>query len=146
MVKNPPENFPRLSPLLFYNDIPAALDWLAKSFGLERRNAIPGPDGSIMHAEMQLKDAVIMMGPPSEDRSTRSAADLPAVNQSLYLYVDDVDAHFQQARAAGATIVSEPEDMFWGDRIYNARDSEGHHWCLAQAVKAVAPEDMKPPA
>jgi PhnB protein len=68
-----------------------------------------------MHAEMQLKDAVIMMGPPSDERETKSAADLPAVSQSLYVYVDDVDAHCRQARAAGATITSEPEDQFWGD-------------------------------
>ena len=145
MPQNPPENFPRLTPLVFYNDVATALDWLAKSFGFEKRVVMPGPDGSIIHAEMQLKDAVIMLGPPSDERQTKSAADLPAVNQSLYIYVDNVDAHCQQARAAGATITSEPEDQFWGDRIYNARDGEGHHWCFAQHVKEVAPEDMKPP-
>jgi PhnB protein len=85
MPQNPPENFPRLTPLVFYNDVATALDWLAKSFGFEKRVVMPGPDGSIMHAEMQLKDAVIMMGPPSDERETKSAADLPAVSQSLYV-------------------------------------------------------------
>ncbi len=145
MPANPPEGLPRMIPFLFYNDPGAALDWLAKAFGLETRMTMPGPEGQIMHAEMQLKDAVIMMGPPSDEQGSKSPADLPGVNQSLYLYVDDVNAHYQQAKAAGARIMSEPEDMFWGDRMYYAQDCEGHHWNFAQHVKDVAPEDMKPP-
>lgn len=145
MPKNPPEGSPRLSPLLTYNDIPAALDWLAKAFGFEKRMAMPGPDGSIMHAEMAIADAVVMMGPASGEAGRKSPNDLGAVNQSLYVYVDDVDAHFEKARAAGAKIVSEPENQFWGDRSYYAQDPEGHHWNFATHVKDVAPEDMKPP-
>ena len=146
MPQNPPEGFPRLVPHLFYNDLPAALEWLAKAFALEPRMSMPGPDGSIMHAEMSLEDAVIMMGPASVEVGARSPADLPAVNQSLYVYVDNVDAHFARAKASGAKIVSEPTDMFWGDRMYYAQDCEGHHWNFAQHVKDVAPEDMKPPS
>jgi uncharacterized glyoxalase superfamily protein PhnB len=145
MPANPPEGMPRMIPFLFYNDPRAALDWLAKAFGLETRMTMPGPEGQIMHAEMQLEDAVIMMGPVSDDVGSKSPADLPGVNQSLYLYVEDVNAHYQQAKAAGARIMSEPEDMFWGDRMYYAQDCEGHHWNFAQHVKDVAPEDMKPP-
>ncbi len=146
MPKNPPQGMPRMTPYLFYSDLPAALAWLRKAFGFEQRMAMPGPDGSIMHAEMELADAVIMMGPASDQRGTKSPKDLPAVNQSLYVYVDDVDKHFERARSAGARIMSEPEDMFWGDRIYYAQDCEGHHWNFAQHVKDVAPEDMRPPA
>ena len=123
-----------------------ALEWLGKAFGLEKRLAMPGPDGELVHAEMQLADAVVMMGPASDENQTGSPRDLPAVNQSLYLYVDDVDAHCQRARAAGARILSEPTDMFWGDRMYYAQDCEGHHWNFATHVKDVAPEDIKPPA
>ncbi len=146
MPQSPPEGFPRLAPYLFYNDLAAALEWLGKAFGFETRMSMPGPDGSIVHAEMQLEDAVIMMGPASEERGLKSPKDLPAVNQSLYVFVDDVDAHCARARASGATIVSEPETMFWGDRMYYAQDCEGHHWNFATHVKDVAPEDMKPPA
>ena len=145
MPANPPEGMPRMIPYLFYKDLPGALDWLAKAFGLETRMSMPGPDGEIMHAEMQLADAVIMMGPASDERGSRSPSELPGVNQSLYVYVDDVDAHFQQAKAAGAVIMSEPEDMFWGDRMYYAQDFEGHHWNFAEHVKDVPPEDMQPP-
>ena len=145
MPANPPEGMPRMIPFLFYNDPGAALDWLAKAFGLETRMSMPGPEGQIMHAEMQLRDAVIMMGPVSDEVGSKSPSDLPGVNQSLYVYVDDVDAHYEQAKSAGARIMSEPEDMFWGDRMYYAQDCEGHHWNFAQHVKDVAPEDMKPP-
>ncbi len=144
MAQTPPEGMPRMVPYLFYNDIPAALEWLAKAFAFQTRNSMPGPGGAIMHAEMALDDAVIMLGPASEERSLSSPKDLPAVNQSLYVYVNNVDAHFERAKAAGAKIMSEPEDMFWGDRMYYAQDCEGHHWNFAQHVKDIAPEDMKP--
>ena len=145
MPKNPPEGSPRLSPLLFYDDVAAALEWLAEVFGFEERMRMPGPDGGIVHAEMQLRDAIVMLGPTSPERGMQSPGKLGGVNQSLYVFVDDVDAHFAHARAAGAKIVSEPEDMFWGDRMYYAQDPEGHHWNFAQHVRDVAPEDMKPP-
>jgi uncharacterized glyoxalase superfamily protein PhnB len=145
MAKNPPEGSPRLSPLLTYNDIPAALDWLAEAFGFERRMAMPGPDGSIMHAEMTIADAVVMLGPASEEEARKSPADLGAVSQSLYVFVDDVDAHCATARAAGAKIRSGPEDQFWGDRSYSVHDPEGHLWIFPTHVRDVALEDMQPP-
>jgi uncharacterized glyoxalase superfamily protein PhnB len=133
-------------PFLFYDDVAHALDWLGQAFGFEQRTVMEGPDGKIMHAEMELKDAVIMMGPTTDEQGQSSPQNLPAVNQSLYMYVDDVDGHFQQAKAAGAKIMLEPSDMFWGDRMYYAQDCEGHHWNFAQHVQDVAPEDMKPGA
>ena len=145
MAQSPPEGFPRLTPLLSYNDVSAALDWLAKAFGFSQRMSMPGPDGKIMHAEMQLADAIVMMGPASDETGTKSPQDLPAVNQALFCFVDDVDAHYAQAKKAGANCTTEPTDMFWGDRMYNVRDCEGHHWSFATHVKDVAPEDMKPP-
>jgi PhnB protein len=145
MPQNPPEGTPRLAPLLFYADVAGALEWLGKAFGFSERIRMPGPDGGIMHAEMDLADVRIMLGPETPDRGMRSPRQLGAVNQSLYIYVDDVDAHCARARAAGATIVSEPETMFWGDRTYYAQDAEGHHWNFATHVKDVAAEDMKPP-
>ena len=145
MPQNPPEGSPRLSPMLFYEDVAAALEFLEKAFGFETRMTLPGPDGSIMHAEMQIRDAVIMLGPPTDERGMKSPRKLSGVNQSLYCFVDDVDAHCKRAGASGATVVSEPEDMFWGDRTYYVQDCEGHHWNFAQRVRDVAPEDMKPP-
>ncbi len=67
------------------------------------------------------------------------------VTSHVYIYVDDVDKHFEQARSAGATILAEPEDLFYGDRRYGAEDVEGHHWYFAQRVRDVPPEEMHPP-
>lgn len=76
----------------------------------------------------------------------QSPARVSHVTQELYVYVDDVDKHFEQAREAGATIIDEPADQFYGDRRYRAVDPEGHHSAFATHVRDVPPEDMKPPA
>ena len=144
MLQNPPEGFPRICPYLFYDDINAALNWLEKAFGLETVFSIPDPQGAIMHAEMKLYDGIIMMGPTSDEQNCKSPKSLGAIHQSLYIYVDDVDAHYNQAKAANAKILMEPSDQFWGDRMYAVFDLEGQQWTFAQHVKDVAPEDMKP--
>lgn len=147
MPTNPPENMPRITPNVFYDDLGAALDWLSKSFGFETRMSMPGPDGGIVHAEMKVADSAIMMGPTGSTPDWQSPKSLDGkVTMSLYVYVEDVDGHCTQARSAGAEIVSEPETMFWGDRTYVAKDLEGHRWTFAQHVKDVAPQDMQPPA
>ena len=146
MPANPPENMPRIIPNVFYDDPAAALEWLSKSFGFETRSSMAGPDGGIMHAEMQVADSAFMMGPTSARPEWQSPKSLGGkVTISLYVYVDDVDAHCARARSAGAKIVSELETMFWGDRTYVAEDLEGHRWTFSQHVKDVAPEDMQPP-
>ena len=146
MPANPPENMPRITPNIFYDDPGAALDWLGKAFAFETRMSMPGPDGSVMHAEMQVADSVVMMSPTAATEEWKSPKGLAgSVTQTLYVYVDDLDAHCAQARGAGAEILSEPEDMFWGDRTYVARDLEGHRWTFAEHTRDVAPEDMKPP-
>jgi PhnB protein len=144
MVANPPENMPRITPYLLYEDVASALAWLAQAFGLKERMRMPGPDGKISHAEMELDDGVVMMGCPGPDY--RNPKRTGHVTQELYVYVNDVDKHFECARAAGATILEKPADQFYGDRRYRAVDPEGHHWSFAQHVRDIAPEDMKPPA
>jgi uncharacterized glyoxalase superfamily protein PhnB len=143
----PPNGMPRIASNVFYDDPAAALDWLAKSFGFQIRMSMPGPDGSIMHAEMDVEDSVVMLSPTADKDVWRSPKSLDGcVTQSLYIFVDDVDAHYATARAAGAKILAELEDMFWGDRTYMAEDPETHRWTFATQVREVAPEDMKPPA
>jgi uncharacterized glyoxalase superfamily protein PhnB len=144
MPANPPENTPRITPYLYYEDVASAMDWLAGAFGMAERLRMPGPGGDIMHAEMELADGLIMLGCPAQDY--KNPKHLGHLTQSLYVYVDDVDKHFEQAKRAGAVILAEPEDQFYGDRRYGAEDLEGHHWYFAQHVRDVAPEDMKPPS
>ena len=122
-------------------DPAAALEWLAKAFGFETRMSLPGPDGGIMHAEMQVADGVIMMSPTADQVAWRSPQSLDgSVTQSLYVYVDDVDAHHERAREAGATIVAAPDDHY-GERTYRALDTEGHRWMFSAPLPAA--EDSK---
>ena len=124
MPANPPSNMPRITPYLFYEDVAGALAWLAKAFGFRERMRMPGPDGKIMHAEMEMADGVVMMGYPGPEY--RNPKKLGAATQNIYVYVDDVDAHYEHAKRAGATIAREPEDQFYGDRNYLVHDPEGH--------------------
>jgi PhnB protein len=144
MPKNPPENMPRITAYLLYHDVVAALDWLTRTFGFKERMRMKGPDGVVSHGEIELADGVVMMGRP--DGAYKNPKQLGQATQMLYVYVDQVDQHFERAKKAGAKILKEPEDQFYGDRRYAAEDPEGHHWFFATHVKDVAPEDMKVPA
>lgn len=140
MVDNPPKDMPRVTPYLLYGDVAAALDWLSRAFGFRERMRMPGPDGTVSHAEMELADGVVMMGDPGAAYQNPKA--VGHVTQMVHVYVDDVDAHFATAKAAGATIVAEPTDQFYGDRNYRAEDLEGHQWAFAQRVRDVPPEEF----
>ena len=91
------------------------------------------PDGKIGHAAMKLGDDLIMMGYPGP--KYKNPKRLGLATQSLYVNVNDVDAHFARARKAGATILEEPKVTFYGHRRYGAEDPEGHQWYFAQEVR-----------
>lgn len=130
MSENTGLRYPALCPYLYYEDTPAAMDWLARAFGFRERLRSTDADGSIRHAEMECGDAVIMMGSPA---GYKSAAHLGQVTSSIYVRVDDVDEHYRRALAAGAGILREPADQAYGERNYGATDLEGQHWWFAQA-------------
>lgn len=139
-MKKPPEGWPRISSCLFYDDAAAAIDWLCRAFGFEVRLKVEDGEGGIVHSELLFGEAVIMVGSASAQRHFQSPRSLGGANtQCLFGYVDDVDAHCERARKAGATIVSEPVDKNhgddWGtDRGYGALDCEGHSWWFAQRL------------
>ena len=142
MAANPPDDTPRVTPYLLYEDLANTIDWLVKAFGLTERMRISTPEGKANHAEMVLADGVIMVGQPGGDFQNPKHSG--HVSHQVYVYVDDADAHYAQAKAAGATILEEPTDTFYGDRRYGAEDCEGHHWYFATHIRDVAPEDMHP--
>jgi uncharacterized glyoxalase superfamily protein PhnB len=144
MPANPPENTPRITPYLLYEDVATMLDWLARAFGFHERTRLAGRDGKVTHAEMELDGGLVMMGHPGPEY--RNPKHLGHSTQSLYVIVDDVDRHFERARSAGAQILEAPADQFYGDRRYGAEDPEGHQWYFAQHVRDVAPEDMREPS
>lgn len=115
-------------PSLTYDDAMAAIDWLCRAFGFTRRLVVPGPDGRVEHSELSLGAAVIMVSSPKPE-SGRVAPETPGgVSQALSLHINDPDAHYRQAKAAGAEIMHELKDEEYGSRGYMARDPEGHLW------------------
>lgn len=117
-------------PCLFYHDAGSAIAWLETAFGFVKRMAIPGPDGTIAHSELSLGSSVVMVSTSRREKGWVSPLDLPAVNQVICMYIDDVDAHYGRAKAAGAEIIGELRDTDYGSRGYECRDPEGNVWCF----------------
>ena len=120
----------RIVPYLYYEDGPAALEFLCKAFGFEERLAVKRGDGSLMHGEVGYQGNVVALGTPLDEsgkpkKSLRGLADRPS---SVMCTVDDIDAHFARAREAGAAIERPLEDQSYGARTYTAVDPEGHVW------------------
>jgi uncharacterized glyoxalase superfamily protein PhnB len=135
---NPPVGYPRILPHLIYEDVGAAIKMLTDFFGFQERTLArhASPDGTVGRTQMQVVDSIITLGLPSvHGDSPRNG-----VSSMLYVYVDDVDEHYQRAETAGAAIVTELEDRPWGDRCYQARDSQGHQWTFAQNI---GPDDAE---
>jgi uncharacterized glyoxalase superfamily protein PhnB len=136
-----PKGWPRLSSALFYQDAAAAIAWLCSAFDFAIRIKIDGENGAVAHSELVYGEAVIMVaGEAPGKRHVSPRACQGANTQSLFLYVDDIDAHCARARAAGAKILSEPAvsdygEEYWADRGYEAEDPEGHRWWFAQRVR-----------
>ena len=141
MPQNPPEGYPSVMPYLLYEDSDAALEFLVDAFGFTEKVRMTGDDGRVNHAEVQMSDGVIMLGTPPGDY--KNPAKLGGKTQSIYVYVDDVDMHYERAKQAGAKIVREPEDQFYGDRNYGVEDPEGHEWYFGTHVRDVSPEEMQ---
>jgi PhnB protein len=129
----------RIVPYLLYADVEAALAFLERAFGFEERLRYTGAAGYVSHAEMRLGDGVVFLGDPGDDY--RGPKELGHATVLMHVYVDDVDAHYERARAAGAEISEEPADQEYGERRYAAVDPEGHRWFFAQVVREVAPEE-----
>lgn len=113
-------------PYLFYRNVPAALDWLARAFGFKEIMRVGTPSGG-MHGEMELDGQKIMMGQGHRDWGMVNAREAGVATQGVFVYIADVDAHHDRARAAGAEIEKPPQDLDYG-RSYTARDLDGHPW------------------
>jgi uncharacterized glyoxalase superfamily protein PhnB len=135
---------PIFGPSVYYKDPFAALDWLEKAFGFERSMVITDADGQLGHSEMKFGDGYIMIGREWADH-TASPASLGGKNaQGIHVQLPDgIDAHCARARAAGAMILREPQDQFYGDRVYSAKDPEGHVWSFGQTVRHVTREEAE---
>jgi uncharacterized glyoxalase superfamily protein PhnB len=139
-----PPHTPWVSPYLCVKDADATIDFYERAFGFQKRMAIPLPDGRTGHVEMAWKDALIMFGPEAGNRDDSRAPATTGVRSpvQLYVYCDDVDALFAQAKAAGAEMLTAPETKFWGDRMCTLRDPDGHIWCFATNVADFDPANV----
>jgi uncharacterized glyoxalase superfamily protein PhnB len=123
----------RIAPYLLYEDGAAAIEFLTNAFGFEEKMRMTDDDGRVNHAELALGDDSVMLGYPGADfQSPRRADHRSAL---VHVYVDDVDAHFERAKAAGAEIVMEPTDQDYGDRRYDAMDPEGQFWSFSMPLR-----------
>lgn len=119
---------PNIIPSIYYEDANAAIEWLERAFGFQRRLIVPGPNNTVAHSELSFGPGVIFVGSVKSERQCASAKNLPAIHQGLCICVDDPDAHYAQAKQAGAIIIQELKDEDYGSRGYMAKDIEGNHW------------------
>lgn len=139
MSYNPAKGFPRIMPSLRYEDVGKALAWLSHVFGLKEHLRWVDENGIVRHAEMRIDTAFIELATAPEGSQTPKR--LGQVCQSLVVLVDDVDTHYQHAKAGGATIIAVPENKPWGLRQYIAEDLEGHRWEFSQYLRDVEPAE-----
>jgi PhnB protein len=132
-VKPIPEGYPRVTPVLNVNGAAQLIEFMKKAFGFEERMRMPAPGGAIGHAELQLGESMVMLSDALRE---------PAMPGSIFLYVEDADARYRAALAAGATSIQEPTDMFWGDRFARVRDPAGNLWGIATHKEDLSQEEM----
>ncbi len=132
-----------LSSALSYQDAKAAYRWLETAFGFEPLFVILDDAGNLAHSEMGYGDSIVMVGNEWSD-DHKSPRSLGGRNtQSVHVQLapgEDIDAHCEHARAAGAEILQAPATQFYGDRTYRARDPEGHIWTFGVTVETLTPE------
>ena len=144
MTNSPiPAGYHTITPAIVVRGAAKAIDFYKQAFGAEEVDRMVGPDGSIMHAEIRIGDSLIMLGEENEQWGTRSPLTLNGVHGSLHIYVDDADAAFARAVAAGCESRYPMEDAFWGDRYGKVTDPFGHEWGIASRVKELSPEELR---
>jgi len=140
-VRPVPEGHHTLTPYLVIKGAAEAIEFYKKAFGAKEINRMPGPTGGIMHAELKIGDSMLYLSEefPGMTKSPKALGGSPV---GIHIYVDNVDAAFNQAVSAGATVKMPLADMFWGDRFGKLTDPYGHEWSLAQHKEDVPPQEM----
>jgi uncharacterized glyoxalase superfamily protein PhnB len=161
-TKPVPRDWMRVSSAVFYDDAPAAIDWLVKVVGFEVRLRVDGEGNTVVHSELEFgSDGMIMVSSAGDQRKDVDGKDRKhhasprsvggANTQAIMVFVDDVDAHCAHARAHGAKITMEPRtsdygEDYWTDRTYELVDLEGHYWWFVQRIREPKPRTAATPA
>ena len=144
MTVNPiPAGYHTVTPYLIVDGAAEAIEFYKQAFGAEEVMRADGPEGKLMHAEIKIGDSHIMLADEFPEMGARSAKSYGGSPVSIALYIDDVDARFQQAIDAGATVQKPLIDQFYGDRSGTVVDPFGLAWTLATHVEDVSEEEME---
>ena len=143
-VKPIPDGFHTITPHLMVRDATRALEFYQKAFGAEVLSVAPAPGGKVMHASIKIGDSILMLndefpeygGDPAPTTARGSGV-------ALHIYLENVDAAFERAVSAGATVKVPLMDMFWGDRYGTVTDPFGHKWSLATHTRDMSPAEMQ---
>ncbi|HCE08014.1 MAG TPA: glyoxalase [Oxalobacteraceae bacterium] len=142
-VKPVPEGMHTVTPHLVCADAAAAIDFYKKAFDAVEVARLPGPNGKLMHGAIRIGDSSIMLMDEMTEMGAFGPKSLKGSPVTIHLYVEDADAIFERAIAAGATVRMPIADMFWGDRYGVLEDPFGHHWSIATHTREVSPQEMQ---
>jgi uncharacterized glyoxalase superfamily protein PhnB len=146
MAKPIPNGYHTVTPSFTFKDSKKAIEFYTKAFGAKVLDLFPHPSGQgIMHAALQIGDSIVMMGDenPTAENCGKSAETLGSSPISLYVYVPNVDAAFNQAVAAGAAATMPVADMFWGDRAGQIKDPFGYLWMIATHTQDLMNDEIR---
>lgn len=142
-VKPIPDDYRTVTPYLSISSAKDAIEFYKLAFGATEIFRLNTPTGDIAHAEIKIGDSVIMLAEPCEDSPIPSPDTLGGSTVAVHLYVDDVDAMFEQAIDAGALDIKSVEDQFYGDRMGTLKDPFGHIWFVSTHIEDLTPEEIQ---
>ncbi len=142
-VKAIPEGYHTLTPSITVRGAERAVEFYKKAFGAVERGVMKGPDGKVMHAELLIGDSILMLADEFPQFGSLSPQTIGGSGTGLHIYVEDVDAAFDRAIAAGGIVEMPLADMFWGDRYGKLIDPFGHKWSIATHVRDMSPEEIE---
>jgi PhnB protein len=142
-VKPIPDGMRSVTPYLTCAGASDAIAFYTKAFDATELLRLPGAQGKVMHAQIKIGDSVLMLGEECPEMNALGPKARQGTSVTIHLYVNDVDAAFAKAVAAGATVKMPLQDMFWGDRYGVLEDPFGHQWSLATHMRDVGPEEMQ---
>jgi len=139
MTEAPPNGMPQFYPALAYRDAPKAIAWLERAFGFRPILVVPGEGNTVAHAELAFGTGIVMVGTARGADGQPLAEGMPIPNNAPYVYVSDLEEHYERARAAGADVTRPLETKDYGGAGYSARDVEGNEWSFGTYVPSLQP-------
>jgi PhnB protein len=137
-----PAGYHTVTPYLVCRGAAGAIDFYKRAFGAKEKVRMPGPGGTVAHAEIQIGDSRVMLGEETPEMGAKSPEMLGGSPVGVFLYVKNVDAFTNKAIGAGATVLMPVQDMFWGDRYGKLKDPFGHEWSVATHKEDLTAKQM----